>query len=534
MASICRRAWGIGVVAAAIVLVASGLAVTRAGDDRVAAGGPLAPEFDPVFTSLEDLALPERTEDPAPPQKAGQELANDNGQGGDTATDKNDKAAAKKKPRKEVKKPEKKPAKGGAKKAAPERQPAAAGGPLPIVVPDGDQGPAANAPAGPPGKAAAGGQPGKKPANADAPTRDKSRVDADGFPIPDPKVVEKVMAIQDRYTRSLMDQKGVTGTATGLDDDGNVVIKVYVDGFEKPQIPKSIEGVPVLVQICPKFYPLSGASQLGRRDRLPRPVPIGVSAIMYDLTLCAAGTYGCRLRDPVTRNVYALSNGHVFGFTPFAFITQPSASDELPINILLFGCPTLPIIEQNIIGQTEQVAPIVFDGVTPNLVDAAIAFTTRSLVGTTTLADGYGTPRSNTVAPFLGQRVQKYGRTTGFRRGRVIGINATPTIGYNEGPAFFIRQIEVVGDPDNQIPFGGPGDSGSLVVDDQRRPVGLLFGGGAQIINNKIVVVALCNRITDVLAAFNMQIDDSPIDNSLTKVGTSLPGANPILPPVVP
>jgi hypothetical protein len=342
------------------------------------------------------------------------------------------------------------------------------------------------------------------------------------------------MAIQDRYTKSLMGQKGVTGTATGLDDDGNVVIKVYVDGFEKPQIPKSIEGVPVLVQVCPKFYPLSGASQLGRRDRLPRPVPIGVSAIMYDLTLCASGTYGCRLRDPVTRNVYALSNGHVFGFTPFNYITQPSASDELPINILLFGCPTFPIIEQNIIGQTEQVAPIVFDGTTPNLVDAAIAFSGPNYIGTSTLSDGYGTPRSTTVAPSLGQKVQKYGRTTGYRTGRVIGVNATQTIGYDQGSAFFIRQIEVIGDPDVQVPFGGPGDSGSLVVDDQRRPVGLLFAGSAQVINNKLVIVALCNRITDVLAAFNMVIDGSPVDNSLTKVGTSVPGPNPFLPPVIP
>ena len=61
-----------------------------------------------------------------------------------------------------------------------------------------------------------------------------------------------------------------------------------------------------------------------------------------------------------------------------------------------------------------------FNGGT-NTMDAAIALTSTSNVGTGTPADGYGLPSPNTAQAFIGQAVQKYGRTTGLQPGQRRG-----------------------------------------------------------------------------------------------------------------
>ena len=93
------------------------------------------------------------------------------------------------------------------------------------------------------------------------------------------------------------------------------------------------------------------------------------------------------------------------------------------------------------------------------------------------MADGYGVPRSN-ILPWdqlnFRQTVQKYGRTTGQTEGRVWGVNVTVNVSYgSDGVATFVKQIWVRGGG-----FSEGGDSGSLVVSMDRRPIGLLFAGG--------------------------------------------------------
>src|SRR5262245_19621211 len=63
---------------------------------------------------------------------------------------------------------------------------------------------------------------------------------------PNPEVVKKVMDVQTRNTPKLLAQKGIVGTATGLDDDGNVVIRVYTTGADDTEFLKTIENVPVV------------------------------------------------------------------------------------------------------------------------------------------------------------------------------------------------------------------------------------------------------------------------------------------------
>lgn len=75
----------------------------------------------------------------------------------------------------------------------------------------------------------------------------------------------------------------------------------------------------------------------------------------------------------------------------------------------------------------------------------------------------------------------------------------TVVVGYDSGNAAFVNQIEVRGS--RRPSLGQPGDSGSLVVDNQRRPVGLLFAGGGLTFCNPLgaVVQQLGNQLSSTL-----------------------------------
>ncbi|MGC9357810.1 MAG: hypothetical protein ACP5GX_08085 [Anaerolineae bacterium] len=74
----------------------------------------------------------------------------------------------------------------------------------------------------------------------------------------------------------------------------------------------------------------------------------------------------------------------------------------------------------------------------------------------------------------LGDRVQKSGRTTGVTEGIVKQINVTANVDYNGRTARFTDQIITSG-------MSNRGDSGSGILDMERRAVGLLFAGSGQV-----------------------------------------------------
>ena len=78
-----------------------------------------------------------------------------------------------------------------------------------------------------------------------------------------------------------------------------------------------------------------------------------------------------------------------------------------------------------------------------------------------------------------GTRVAKLGRTTGLTRGRVTAFELdNVTVEFDIGLLRFDNQIEIEGDGEG--PFSDGGDSGSLIVGEDRRGVGLLFAGTDQ------------------------------------------------------
>ncbi len=124
-----------------------------------------------------------------------------------------------------------------------------------------------------------------------------------------------------------------------------------------------------------------------------------------------------------------------------------------------------------------------------NLVDAALA---RPLNPAQCVAGilNIGLP-AGVAAATLGTALQKTGRTTGFTQGRITQIDVTTSVDYNGRMATFTDQLMASGMSDG-------GDSGSAVLDEQRRVVGLLFAGSPR--------ATLINPIQAVLAALKVEI----------------------------
>jgi hypothetical protein len=317
--------------------------------------------------------------------------------------------------------------------------------------------------------------------------------------------LQSVIATQERYTPQLVGTPLVVGTGVSVDASGRGVVKVYTRSAGARGIPPRLDGVPVVVQVTGEFFALQQANGKGNgkgggngggngkgkgngggssfdRTARYRPAPIGVSTGHPDIT---AGTIGARVRD-AGGNLYALSNNHVYANVNAANIgdnvLQPGTYDGGQDPADAFGT----------LFNFEPLLPGIFD---VNYIDAAIALSSAGELDNGTPPDGYGIPRTQIVAPAINMPVMKYGRTTGFTTGNISDINVFTIVGY--GPDYYLwfdGQIMISGNG-----FSAGGDSGSLIVDNDRHPVGLLFAGSD--------TSTLANPIAFVLAAFNVTID---------------------------
>ena len=305
---------------------------------------------------------------------------------------------------------------------------------------------------------------------------------------------ERVREVQERHTNRLLAMPGVEGTAVGYNPSNEMAVQVFTDGPSVAGIPKTLDGIPVHVEVTGKFYALPKGAKPDKKppkDKIDptgwfsAPVPIGVST--GNEGECSAGTIGCRVTDGTA--VYALSNNHVYALENKA----PIGSGVLQPGLYDTNCEFDPTTE---IGTLSAFEPISFTPGTSNSIDAAIAASSPALLGNATPADGYGLPRSETVDAVLNMAVRKYGRTTGQTTGTITGLNASLSVVYTSGTAHFVGQIVITADRGK---FSSAGDSGSLVVTEGRNPVGLLFAGSAR--------QTVANPIDLVLSRFDVTID---------------------------
>lgn len=230
-------------------------------------------------------------------------------------------------------------------------------------------------------------------------------------------------------------------------------------------VPKTIQSQPTDVIEVGHLFAGGGSTKtsidaqaLTKRARPARPgFSVGHAAV-------TAGTIGaaCYDSDPhpgVPRRYYILSNNHVLANNNDANVGDP---------ILQPGRHDGGTEPADVLGQLTRFVPINFTGKC-NHVDGAIAEVPFDQLDRDIFWVGY--PRSAAKAAKVGMTVKKTGRTTSFTTGRVTVIGATVNVNYGGGRvAKFCNQIVTTS-------MSAGGDSGSLVLDWENNPVGLLFAG---------------------------------------------------------
>ena len=313
---------------------------------------------------------------------------------------------------------------------------------------------------------------------------------------PDPQAVavrqqavghQTALAAQDRHTAALLSLGGVLGVGVGADGLGGHTITVYTLRPGAPTLPAAVDGVP-LVSVVTGLVVAGDVNDPTTRER---PAPNGFSIGHPDIT---AGTLGAIVKDALD-NRFILSNNHVLANSNNASIGDPSLQPG----------PFDGGTSSDRIGTLAAFQTINFSGAN-NTIDAAISSVNGADVTALTPSYAYGAPGTSPVSAFVGQGVQKFGRTTGHTTGSVAETNVTVDVCYqSQGPVRCVRLarfVDQIGISDGSFSDGG--DSGSLIVtnDAGKNPVGLLFAGSS--------TRTIANPIDDVLAAFDVTITADP------------------------
>lgn len=327
-----------------------------------------------------------------------------------------------------------------------------------------------------------------------------------------------VRAAKSLHEADLLSRENVVGVAVGhkvvrgRETDEKCIV-VFVDHKmsleevkKRDRVPPSLEGVRTDVVETGRFTALSMVEPLrvSRTTRI-RPAPGGVSIAHFKVT---AGTLGVRavrrgLGPVILSNNHVLANGN-----------EASAGD-----LILQPGPIDGGRLEDAIAKLVDFVPIAFTerqlgpfgrfmewGLSPvlarvglalrrlpsdktNLVDCAIA---RPLNEDDVSPEILEIGRvAGTAEPELGLRVRKSGRTTGRTEGRITAMDAVVEVDYGSKTAMFRQQIVADG-------MSKGGDSGSLVVDEANRAIGLLFAGSTS--------TTLMNPIDAVLKILDLSL----------------------------
>ncbi len=328
--------------------------------------------------------------------------------------------------------------------------------------------------------------------------------------------VEPVRSVLRRASADLLGRANVVATgigykAIGGSRTGTLSIVCSVTRKEptaalatEDRIPTTIDGIVTDVVETGVLRALQSPTERHR------PAPGGVSIGHVDIT---AGTLGCLVKRG--NEVFILSNNHVLANSNAAAIgdpiLQPGAfdggtlandhiadlADFVPISIT--GLPSECNIANGIASVLNRIAAAfgraarlqaVSTQAEENRVDAAIA---RPLsagdVSPEILNVGSIAGSSEAV---LGLPIKKMGRTTGLTTGEVTQVDVTANVQFGPGQiATFVDQFMAGA-------MSAGGDSGSAVLDDDNKLVGLLFAGSD--------TTTIMNRIQNVFSALSVTI----------------------------
>ncbi|OPZ74981.1 MAG: hypothetical protein BWY80_00351 [Firmicutes bacterium ADurb.Bin456] len=333
----------------------------------------------------------------------------------------------------------------------------------------------------------------------------------------------------ERYFNALKKTRGkllslpnVVGAGVGYktveaEDTGEPCFIIYVqkklppgDLSRKHIVPRKIGGLNTDVVESGVFR------MLNVRTSRERPCQPGMSIGHYKST---AGTLGAVVKDRDTGELMVLSNNHVLANGSSVQEAKAKSGDPIlqpgpydgggagdRIGVLHRYVPLVKSVAQS----SCPIAAAVARGGTrllnllvagyeirlykhfknDNLVDCALAkLDSPDLVLTSILEIGEVTGTAGTKP---GEPVQKSGRTTGLTKGKVKSVGTTLQVEMKDnGTVWFSDQV--VAEMISQ-----PGDSGALILDQDKRAVGLLFAG-----SEKLTVF---NRIGAVLDSLGVEL----------------------------
>jgi hypothetical protein len=227
-----------------------------------------------------------------------------------------------------------------------------------------------------------------------------------------------------------------------------------------------------------------------------RPCPGGFSIGHIDIT---AGTLSCLVKDKTNDATVILSNNHVLANTNLGTAGDP---------ILQPGPYDGGADPKHRIATLTRFKPIDFTSGVSNYIDAAVATPISAkdvLHEIKDVGTEIPTETRDITVDDLGQFVKKSGRTTEHTTGYVDAVNATVTVKYGLfEKATFVDQIiieQVLAEED----IAAGGDSGSGVLDNDNKLIGLLFAGSERDEGAGEPATAIINPIKHVFNLLNLE-----------------------------
>ncbi|MGA7204694.1 MAG: hypothetical protein WBX27_08710 [Specibacter sp.] len=300
------------------------------------------------------------------------------------------------------------------------------------------------------------------------------------------ELYDQLIHAQESFHNRAMAIPGVHATSIGLKNvadeaTSTLAIVVHVDQKksladipEAERIPAQLEGLPTDVVEDGAPYPLLGPLQGGADLRVGN----------------FAGTLGCIVRDMSDKTTCLLSNQHVLDNVGTTVYVQKNDACHK-------------------VGYTKRTAQT-------STVDAAIASILDGIATSASIAEIGNVAGSRSVTwQDIGKTVRKMGRTTGLRYGTINGMNYQGTTSLG-GPTQ--SQVIIVPLASKNSEFAAPGDSGSVIVDENNFVVALLWG------KSQVGETVYANKIENVMSALNIEIltastADAPLAHAETFVG---------------
>src|ERR1043166_8448506 len=289
-------------------------------------------------------------------------------------------------------------------------------------------------------------------------------------------------------------EKITDGTATG-EMAVKLLVRVKYGEHEIPSgelLPKTVNGFPTDVEQVGTLrrFARGAAATAPAAFVMPnprtkiRPAPPGSSIGFRDPNnqFKMAGTFGALVKKGTKG--FVLSNNHVL-----------ADENQLPLGSPIFQ----PGLLDGGNPATDAIAKLTkfvqLKTNASNKVDCAIAEANSTSVVTNKILF-IGAPKGVAAAQ-IDMVVHKFGRTTGYRVGRITSVETDVNVGYEIGTLSFENQIIIVGLNGKQ--FSNSGDSGSLILErTTNKAVALLFAGSS--------THTIANHIGDVTQALGVTL----------------------------